>query len=54
MNCGIIHQSGPALLRLAGRDVRAIVSGRYAAADDDMLLEMIGELLDRCGYRDDA
>jgi hypothetical protein len=44
----------PGLLRLAGGEVRAVLSGRYAATDDDALLDMVGDCLDRIGYRDAA
>jgi hypothetical protein len=54
MNWGIVRQTAPALLRLAGDEIRAIVSGRYAAADDGMLLQIVADLLDRGGYRDDV
>lgn len=54
MNWGLVHQNSPALLRLAGTEVRAILSDRYAAVDDSLLLEMIAETLDKTGYRDDA
>jgi hypothetical protein len=54
MNWGMVQHGSSALLRLAGNEVRAIVSDRYAAADDALLLELIAETLNRSGYRDDA
>jgi hypothetical protein len=54
MNWGLVRQESPALLRLAGGEVRAVLSDRYAAADDHLLLEMVADTLDKTGYRDDA
>ena len=54
VNWGLSQKRAPALLRLAGDEVRAIVSDRYAPADDELLLEMVGDTLDRTGYRHDA
>ncbi len=54
VNWGLVQQNTPALLRLAGGEVRAILSDRYAAADDARLLEVVGETLDRTGFRQDA
>lgn len=47
-------KEGPALLRRAGGDLRAIVSDRYAAFDDDVLLQIVDDVLKKSGYRDDA
>ncbi len=41
MNYGLSRDTGAALLRLAGGEVRAVLSDRYAAADDEMLLDMV-------------
>jgi hypothetical protein len=54
MNHGLTQTKQPALLRLAGGEVRALVSDRYAALDDARVLETVGEVLDRAGYLDDA
>lgn len=54
VNYGLTRQRSPALLRLAGDEVRAVLSDRYAAADDELLLNMISDCLDGCGYRRDA
>ncbi len=54
MNWGLARQDGPALLRMAGSEIRAVLSDRYAALDDPMLLEMVADTLDRLGYREDA
>ncbi len=50
MNWGMTREKQSALLRLAGGQVRAIVSDRYAALDDALVLDVIGEVLDRAGY----
>ncbi|MBK8410333.1 MAG: DUF932 domain-containing protein [Sandaracinaceae bacterium] len=54
VNVGLTQKATPALLRLAGTEVRAILSDRYAAADDAKLLDMVGDCLDRAGYSKDA
>lgn len=54
MNFGLTHAKQPALLRLAGGEVRAIVSDRYAALDDEFVLDVIHEVLDKAGYLADA
>lgn len=54
MNYGLTQTKQPALLRLAGGDVRAVVSDRYAAIDDELLLDVVGEVLDRAGYLGEA
>lgn len=54
MNWGLANKQSPALLRLAGGEVRAVLSDRYAAADDELLLEMVSDCLDRTGYRSDV
>lgn len=54
MNHGLTQTKQPALLRLAGGEVRALVSDRYAALDDELVLEVVGEVLDRAGYLADA
>lgn len=50
VNYGMTRQKQSALLRLAGGEVRAIVSDRYAAIDDALLLDVVEETLDRAGY----
>jgi hypothetical protein len=54
MNYGLTQTKQPALLRLAGGEVRAVVSDRYAAIDDELLLGVVEEVLDRAGYLGDA
>lgn len=54
MNWGMVRQDGATLLRLAGGEVRAVLSDKYAAADDALLLDLVGDTLDKAGYRDDA
>ena len=54
MNYGLTQKATPGLLRLAGNEVRAVLSERYAAADDPTLLDMVADCLDRAGYRNDA
>lgn len=54
LNYGLSREKSPALFRLAGGEVRAVLSDRYAAADDELLLNMISDCLDRTGYRQDA
>ena len=54
MNFGLTHTKQPALLRLAGGEVRAIVSDRYAALDDEFVLDVIHDVLDKAGYLADA
>jgi hypothetical protein len=50
MNYGMTKEKQSALLRLAGGEVRAVVSDRYAALDDALVLEVVGEVLDKAGY----
>jgi hypothetical protein len=54
MNWGLARQEQNGLLRLAGNEVRAIVSERYAALDDSFLLEVVDDVLAASEYRDDA
>ncbi|HJK91991.1 MAG TPA: DUF932 domain-containing protein [Polyangiaceae bacterium LLY-WYZ-15_(1-7)] len=54
LNWALSRSEAPALLRLAGSEVRAVLSERYAAADDVSLLDMVADCLDRTGYRRDA
>lgn len=50
VNYGLTREKQSAVLRLAGNEVRAIVSDRYAAIDDALLLDVVEETLDRAGY----
>lgn len=50
MNFGMTKGKQSALLRLAGGEVRAVVSDRYAALDDALVLDVVGEVLDKAGY----
>lgn len=54
LNWGMAQSRQPAVFRLAGDEVRAIVSDRYAPLDDAMLLETLHEVLARAGYLDDV
>ena len=54
MNWGLSMQPQNALLRLAGDEVRAVMSERYAAIDDAFLLNVVDDVLSALGYRDDA
>lgn len=54
LNWGLTQSRQPALLRLAGDEVRAIVSERYAPLDDALLLATLQEVLARAGYLDDV
>jgi hypothetical protein len=54
VNYGLARREGAALLRLAGGEVRAVLSDRYAAADDALLLDIVSDCLDRTGYRHDV
>lgn len=54
MNWGLGQEPQNALLRLAGDEVRAVVSERYAAIDDAFLLEVVDDVLKNAGYREDA
>jgi hypothetical protein len=50
VNWGLAQADQNALLRLAGGEVRAVVSDRYAALDDAVLLDVVGDVLKRAGY----
>lgn len=54
MNWGLVREQQNALLRLAGSEVRAIVSDRYAAIDDAVLLDIVSDVLSKGGHRDSA
>ena len=54
MNYGLTKEKQSALLRVGGGEVRAVVSDRYAALDDEFVLETVGEVLDRAGFLSDA
>jgi Domain of unknown function (DUF932) len=54
MNWGLAQAPQNALLRLAGDEVRAMMSDRYAAIDDDFLLDVVDSVLSKSGFRDDA
>ncbi|MAQ18785.1 MAG: hypothetical protein CMN30_28810 [Sandaracinus sp.] len=54
MNWGMASSDASALLRLAGNEVRAVVSERYATLDDQTVLSMVADTLDRAGYGSDA
>lgn len=54
MNWGMAQHQGSALLRLADDEIRAVLSDRYACIDDEQVLDMVADTLDRAGYRADA
>ena len=54
MNWGITREQQPALLRLGGGEVRAVVSDRYAALDDELVLEVVADVLGSAGLIDAA
>jgi hypothetical protein len=54
MNWGLAQVRRSALVRLAGNEVRAIVSDRYAVVDDVQLLEVVGEVLRSAGLAAEA
>lgn len=54
MNWGLTREPRPALLRLAGGEVRAVVSEKYAALDDELLLDVARDVLVATGFHDDA
>jgi Domain of unknown function (DUF932) len=54
LNWGLTQEPQNALLRLAGNEIRAVVSERYAAIDDAFLLEVVDDVFKSAGYRDDA
>ncbi|MFO0692925.1 MAG: DUF932 domain-containing protein [Polyangiales bacterium] len=54
VNYGLLKKPQPALLRMAGGDVRAVLSERYAPIDDQVLFELVADALDHAGLRRDA
>ena len=54
LNYAITRRSQPAMLRLAGSEIRAVLSERYAPVDDHVLFELVTEALDHAGLRSDA
>lgn len=48
------REHAPVFMRRAGTDLRSIHSDRYAAFDDDMLLDIVDSVLVKSGYRKDA
>lgn len=54
MNWGLAQEPQNALFRLAGNEVRAIMSERYAAIDDAFLLDLVDDVITKSGYRDEA
>ena len=54
MNWGLSQNKATALLRLADNQIRSIVSDRYAALDDELVLDLVGKTLDKAGYKQDA
>jgi len=52
MNWGLTRDKQSALLRTAGGQVRAVASDRYAALDDALVLDVVGEVLDRAYLAD--
>ncbi len=54
MNWALTREARPALLRLAAGEVRAVVSEKYVALDDELLLDVVHDVLAASGHRDDA
>ena len=54
LNHGLVNAQQPALLRLAGGEVRAVLGGSYAPVDDADLLELVADALDHHGLRSSA
>lgn len=54
LNYALATHQESAMLRLAGDHIRAIVSERYTAVDDDVLLELVAESLDKAGLKNAA
>jgi len=54
MNWGLAREKQSALLRLAGGEIRAVVSDRYAALDDALVLQVVADVLDRAGFLRDT
>jgi len=54
MNWGLAREKQAALLRIGGGECRAVVSDRYSALDDALVLEVLHDVLDRAGFLDDA
>lgn len=54
MNHGLVKERQSAVLRLAGGEVRAVVSERYACIDDPLLLELASDTLRKTGFASDA
>jgi len=52
MNFGLLHNSSNTTFRLAGNEVRSIMSERYAPIDDLTLIDEVGEYLDRTSLID--
>ena len=51
---GLSRAHRPALLRLAGGEVRCVVSDRYAALDDAQVLDVVGDVLRGAGLESAA
>lgn len=54
VNYHLTRDRKPALLRTAGNEVRAIFSDRYAALDDELVLEIVSDALRATGMHADA
>jgi Domain of unknown function (DUF932) len=54
VNWALTQRQQGALLRVAGDEIRAVVSERYAPIDDALLLEVMDGVLGDAGYRADA
>jgi len=54
MNWGLAREKQSALLRFAGGEIRAVVSDRYAALDDALVLQVVADVLDRAGFLRDT
>lgn len=54
VNWDLSSHKKDATLRLAGNEARALLSGSYGAVDDEFYLALVGDVLDKTGYRNDA
>jgi hypothetical protein len=54
VNYHLSRDTKPALLRIAGGEVRAIFSERYAPLDDELVLEIVDDALRAAGMRSDV
>lgn len=54
VNFGMSKKTSPAMLRIAGDEIRAVLSDRYTPTDDATLFEIVDEVLGTAGLRNEA